>query len=182
MPALTVYLIDEVGLSTTVKDAIRTRVTDLLGGTISRAGALHVSCGIDSASASWVSGCPSMQSQDVVIYLRNSPPDGDGFRCNSTPDGGWIFGTHGLTTWDGSGTLSVVWVPPCTGGATPQGDILGSVAFHELMHNKLHLDNRALHGQGGLAAAAVGGNTPLTDANVRLLAPALSRAQSQVCP
>src|SRR5262249_55921121 len=102
--------------------------------------------------------------------------------CNSTPDGGWIFGTRGLTTWDSNGTLSVVWVPACSGGATPQGDILGSIAFHELMHNKLHLNNQQLHGRGGLAAASVGRSTALTDNNVRLLGPVLGNAISQVCP
>jgi hypothetical protein len=185
MSTLTVHLIDDVGLPSAVSDAIRDRVADLLTRTISRAGALGVGTGgVTAGTVRWDADCPSgIPRLDVVIRFTAPPQQGPQFQCTGSPDGSWTFATRGLTTFGGSGTRSVVYVPECTGGATPQGNILGNIAYHELMHNKLQLGD-ALHSRSGVRLGG-GGNlgpavTP-SDADVRLLAPHLGDEHDQLC-
>src|SRR5262249_6534696 len=94
-----------------------------------------------------------------------------------------VFNTEGLTRWKGPGApaRSVVYVPVCSDGAAPYGPTLAAVALHELMHNKLRLQDAELHQYDGLAQASVGPGTRPSDGNVRMLAPVLLGASPQLC-
>lgn len=174
MATLNVYLIDKAGLGTS-KPAIRSTVETVFKEVITKAAKLKVTCGYDSVQVTWPSSCPAVKDEDIVIYFKPPPSDKKGFVCTES-----TFATTGLTTWDSAGvTRSEVYVPSCESGASPMADVLGNLAVHEAMHNKLHLDNAKLHGKGGLAAAAVTGSTKLTDDNVKLFAPALANKHAQ---
>ena len=184
MSTLTVHLINDVGLDSSVTNAIRDRVTLLLSETIRRAKALGVGIGgITGVRVLWEPDCiAGCAGQDVVIRFRRPPRGARGFACRSRGDGGWVFNSRGLTTINGQGTTTLVFVPECSGGGSPPGDVLGSLAFHEFMHNKLQLGNR-LHSRLGvqLGAASVGPTTPPSDGDVRLLGPHLGDQNPQIC-
>jgi hypothetical protein len=57
--------------------------------------------------------------------------------------------------------------------------VLARLAFHELMHNRLRLNDRALHPQGGLASAEINDSTEYTDANKRAMAAVINRPIKQ---
>ena len=186
MPNLKVFLVNGVGLSDTVQGTVRTRVAGLLDGTIQRAGSLGIGTGgITGSDVRWVPGCPQGRTrQDVVISFRRPPRAGDDFVCRTTRDGGWEFATTGLTSILGQGTRSVVYVPACQNGATPQGEVLGNIAFHELMHNKLQMGDE-LHSQPDVRLGSGGDLGPalsVSDGDVRLLAGHLGDEHIQVCP
>ncbi|MCI0457747.1 MAG: hypothetical protein L0Z62_12315 [Gemmataceae bacterium] len=186
MATLVVYLVNGVGLPSGVRDTTRDRVTSHLNETIRRAGQLGVSTGgITEVEVRWVDDCPQGRTRrDVVIGFRRPPGRGEGFVCRGSPDGSWEFATRGLTTLTGQGTRSVVYVPRCD-GTSPQGGILGNIAFHELMHNKLHMDDDELHGQSDMQLGSGGDLGPAlgpSDGDVRLLAPHLGDQHTQLCP
>jgi len=55
------------------------------------------------------------------------------------------------------------------------GEALGSVVFHEIMHAKTGKDNAGLHGTGGLGAAVVEGGTRLNNQNKLDMAAAITK-------
>lgn len=174
MATLYVFLKDDVGLGT-VQGSVQSGLEALFQQLFTRATQLSVPCAFDSVQVRWTGGCPALGSKDLLVYFVAPPNGQSGFVCNET-----TFGTRGLTTWTAQGvTRSDVYVPPCDAGANPMASVLTNLAFHELMHNKLHLNNQQLHGRGGLAGGSVGPATSLTDANVRLMAPALDNAHAQ---
>ncbi|MCI0457746.1 MAG: hypothetical protein L0Z62_12310 [Gemmataceae bacterium] len=186
MATLVVHLVNSAGLSAAVRDTIRDRVTYLLNETIRRADDLGVGTGgITEVDVRWVQHCPQGHTRrDVVIRFRSRAQDGEQYVCHATPQG-WEFASRGRTTFDGEATRSRVHVPQCTGGATPQGNILGNIAFHELMHNKLHMEEEELHGQYGVLLGSGGDLGPAlepSDGDVRLLAPHLGDQHTQLCP
>jgi hypothetical protein len=56
--------------------------------------------------------------------------------------------------------------------------LLAKLAFHELMHNRLKLDNH-LHAQGGLAAESITGSTQLSSRNIKSMAAVLRNPITQ---
>src|SRR5262249_23706020 len=85
-----------------------------------------------------------------------------------------------LTSWNAQGvTRSDIFVPACAPGANPMAAVLGNLAFHEGMHNKLQMTNAQLHPHGGMAGATVGAATSLTGDNARHMAPALPNRHAQ---
>jgi hypothetical protein len=187
MPTLTVYLVDHAGLSSALQDATRARVADLLTQTLSRAPGLHVGTGgITAVDVRWVSACPQGRTAwDVVI---NFQAGGGGSSCRQTrARGGPVlrYRIQGHTDPGPAGTRSVVYVPDCGAGISVPGAHVGSVAFHELLHNKLQMGD-GLHSRPhmhhDMSLHGVGPATPLNDDEVRLLAPHLGDAVPQACP
>jgi hypothetical protein len=186
MATFVVYLVNSAGLGSGVRDTIRDRVAYLMSETIHRAGGLGVGTGgITGVEVRWEQSCPQGRTRrDVVIRFRSRAQDGENYVCRGTPDGGWEFGTQGDTSITGQGTRSVVYVPECKGGASPQGDVLGNIAYHELMHNKVNMGDE-MHQQPDLLLGSDGDLGPAldpSDGDVRLLAPHLADEHTQRCP
>jgi hypothetical protein len=57
-----------------------------------------------------------------------------------------------------------------------QGDAIGALVIHEMLHYKTGKDNKGLHATGGLGAATVDANSQLNDANRRDIATTLTKA------
>jgi hypothetical protein len=55
---------------------------------------------------------------------------------------------------------------------------LANLAFHEMMHNKLHL-GPSLHAQGGLASGTVDSSMRPSEANIKAMAGALMTKRPQ---
>ena len=79
----------------------------------------------------------------------------------------------GLTVWNHSVTGSDV---AADGKMEPRA--LANLAFHELMHNKLHL-GAAMHKHGGLAAATMNSSMRPSEGNIKAMAGALMTKRPQ---
>lgn len=79
----------------------------------------------------------------------------------------------GLTVWNQSVTGSDV---AADGKMEPIA--LANLAFHEMMHNKLHLGEE-LHQYGGLAAATIDSSMRPSQANIKAMAGALKNKRPQ---
>jgi hypothetical protein len=185
MSLLTVYLVDSTGLPSALQNGIRARMAELFKETLTRAPALGVRTGgINSVAVRWVPHCPSgLNPWDVVITFRDGgdtfcrPPD-----YQTRRPGGYRVKGH--TGPGPHGVRSVVYVPPCDPSFPLPAAYVGSVAFHEFLHNKLRL-GRGLHSRRhmhhDMTLHRVGPATPLNDDEVRLLAPHLGDAVPQSC-
>jgi hypothetical protein len=170
MPIITVYLgeiCNNSGLSasekTTIQGTLQTWFTTVCQTTA------------NTASVVWTNSVPaSITATDLLCYFM---PNQSGSVLKLAP--GYSSGagvSHGFTFLSATANASEVYVASCRGnGAT----WFTELAFHELMHNKLNLDNAGLHGLGGLAAASVNaGMTPST-ANVTAMRAALGTSRTQ---
>jgi hypothetical protein len=187
MSLLTVYLVDDAALSDEMRDGIRARMDTLFKEVLQRAPALSVSTGgIDGVAVRWVQSCPQGRTPwDVVINFQTG---GRGTYCREPdyqsrrPGGYHVVGHTGSAP---QGARSVVYVPHCDPGISLPPAFIGSVAFHEFLHNKLHT-GRGLHSRRHMHHAMtlhhVGPATPLNNDEVRLLAPHLGDAVPQACP
>jgi hypothetical protein len=106
---------------------------------------------IESGSVvSWVTAAPSIQEHELLCYFVTGTEDSIVKSLIGKAGTG-----NGITGWT-SDTGSEVYVNKSRG-------FLAEMTFHELMHNKLHLDDADLHKKDGLAVAVVtAGMTPST--------------------
>jgi hypothetical protein len=91
---------------------------------------------------SWVTAAPSIQEHELLCYFVTDSDDSIVKSLIGKAGSG-----NGITGWT-SETGSEVYVSKSRG-------FLAEMAFHELLHNKLHLDDAALHKKDGLAVATV---------------------------
>ena len=151
MPAYNVYLGDvNSGLSDDDKSAVQalllTWFTRIVNSTSY------------TASVSWTSSVPSsIQDNELLVYFVESSLDSV---VRALPGGpGGSGGGDGFTAWANNLTASEVYVNRSRG-------YLAEIAFHELMHNKLHLGDAALHARNGMARVPVTAGTSPSDQNV----------------
>jgi hypothetical protein len=109
----------------------------------------------DSAVVSWVSSEPSsIQENELLVYFVSG--SGSSILKYMPGNNGGSGNGNGLTAFGGTLTGSEIYVSSSKSG-------LAELAFHELMHNKLHLDDAALHKKDGLAPGTVPlGGSPST--------------------
>lgn len=121
-----------------------------------------------TASVSWITSAPSsIQENELLCYFVSSSSDSIVKSLTGTSGSG-----NGYTGWKGEETGSEVYVSSSKAG-------LAEMAFHELMHNKLHLDDAALHQKDGLAKIPVSpGTTPSTQ-NIADMKAKISNKQKQ---
>jgi hypothetical protein len=101
----------------------------------------------DSAVATWTNTAPgSIQDHEMLVYFVGSS-GGSILKVMPGNTGGGGSG-NGMTVFGGSLTASEVYVSSSKSG-------LPELTFHELMHNKLHLDDGNLHKKDGLAVKTV---------------------------
>jgi hypothetical protein len=158
MPAYNVYLGDvNSGLSDEVKRAVQATLTGWFSRIVS---------GDATASVIWTSSAPaSIRDNELLVYFVRSSMDSV---VRALPGGGGRAGTgDGFTMWAGELTASEVYV-------SNSRHYLAEMAFHELMHNKLHLGDAALHARDGLARVPVMAGTGPSPQNIAQMRAALS--------
>jgi hypothetical protein len=186
-----VYLVNHAGLSSALQQGISARMDDLFKQTLTRAPGLGVSTGgVAAVAVRWVQHCPQGRSPWDVVIAFELGGGGSSCRERRTRHGTtWRYHIDGHTGTEPAGVRSVVYVPDCGTAVPLPGAHLGSVAFHELMHNKLQLGN-GLHTRRtmghhrmhhNMSRHRVGPATPLNDDEVRLLAPHLGDTVPQAC-
>ncbi len=170
MPVITVYLgeiCNNSGLSASEKTAIQ--------GTLLTWFTNVCQTTANTAAVVWTNSVPaSITATDLLCYFM---PNQTGSVIKLAPGYSSGAGTsHGFTFLSATANASEVYVQSCRGNGV---NWFAELAFHELMHNKLNLDNAGLHGLGGLAAASVSaGMTPST-ANVTAMRAALGTSRTQ---
>ena len=162
MPAYNVYLGDvSSGLSTAQKTAVQTTLLGWFGRIVPSG---------TTAMVSWVSSVPSsIADTELLVYFVRSSMDSV---VRGLPGGGRAGTGDGVTAWSSSLTGSEVYV-------NTSSSYLAEMAFHELMHNKLHLDDAALHARNGLAHIPVTAGTSPSTQNIAQMRAALNNSQPQ---
>ncbi|HEY0547873.1 MAG TPA: hypothetical protein VGC91_21015 [Pyrinomonadaceae bacterium] len=165
MPAFNIYLgaLGNSGLDQTMRDNVRNTLQGWFGSIVNGSS-------FSGALVSWVDSAPaSIQNNELLIYFVAGRGDSIVASLPGYPGGA---GTgDGLTAWS-TQTASEVYVATSTA-------YLPQMAFHESMHNKLHLGDTALHRQDGLARSPVSvGGTPSAD-NITRMRAALSTNHQQ---
>jgi hypothetical protein len=168
MPAYNVYLasLGGTGLDSAAKNAVQVTLLGWFSDII-------VGPGVTSSGAQvrWVDSDPgTIQNTELLIYFVRSSLESI---VSSLPGyrGGGGTG-DGLTAWAGSQTASEVYV-------SNSRSYLAEMAFHEAMHNKLHLGDSALHALDGLARSPVAAGQRPSANNITRMRAALSREQPQ---
>jgi hypothetical protein len=125
-----------------------------------------------NASIIGLASFPTVAPHELLIYLL---PMGATVAKHGKLEAGTPPANHdGLTNPNlPGGTASEVYLHDWT------PEVIANLAFHESMHNKLHLDNAGLHPRGDMAAASVGPETILSDRNRNDMAAALDRHSPQ---
>lgn len=150
MPVYNIYLGDvNSGLSSAVKSVVQST----LSGWFSRI----VPSGT-MAMVSWTSSAPaSIQNTELLVYFVRSSMESV---VRGMPGGPGSAGSgDGLTAFTNSLSASEVYV-------SSSRSYLAEMAFHELMHNKLHLGDAALHARNGLASVPLTAGTSPSTQNI----------------
>jgi hypothetical protein len=146
MPVLTVYL-GEICNNSGLSSAEKTSIQSTLLAWFTQV------CATTSytAAVQWTNSAPgSILATDLLCYFM--PSQSDSVIRHAPGYSSGAGQSHGFTFTSATANASEVYVASCRGnGAT----WFTELAFHELMHNKLALDNAGLHNRGGLAQASV---------------------------
>ena len=163
MPAYNVYLGDvNSGLSAQVKSSVQATLLSWFSQIVPSG---------TTAMVSWTSSVPAtIQNSEMLVYFVRSSMDSV---VRGMPGGPGTAGSgDGLTAWTSSLTASEVYV-------SSSSSYLAEMAFHELMHNKLHLGDATLHARNGLAHIPVTAGTSPSTQNKAQMRAALSNSQPQ---
>lgn len=162
MPSYNVYLGDvNSGLTTEQKNNVRTTLQGWFGRIVPER---------TTAIVSWVNSAPSSISDtELLVYFVASSFDSV---VRALPGGGRAGSNDGFTAWAGGLTASEVYV-------SSSRTYLAELAFHELMHNKLHLDDAALHSRDGLARFPLNPGTNPSTTNISQMRAALNNRHPQ---
>ena len=124
----------------------------------------------DGALVQWVTSAPTIADNELLIYFV--PSDMDSV-ARSLPGYSGPAGTgDGFTVWSGNVTASEVYV-------SRSRNWLAEIAFHESLHNKLHLGDRDLHALDGLARIPVVAGSQPSANNITRMRRALSTRHAQ---
>ena len=155
-----VYMVDPLGsLSATMASAIQSQLKSLFSQCLGSAFTdntvfFNPTAATPTGSDLLVYFMPSGKS--IIKQVQPLPPD-------PTRKGG---------TWPKSGASEVY-------ASGTDGALLGNLAFHELMHNRLKLDDAGLHSQGGMAAASISGTTTLNAENIKTMTAEIDKSITQ---
>lgn len=124
----------------------------------------------DGAMVQWVTSAPTAADNELLIYFVPSEINSV---ARSLPGYSGSAGSgDGFTVWAGSLTVSEVYV-------SRSRNWLSEIAFHESMHNKLHLGDQALHALDGLARIPVVAGSQPSAHNITRMRSALSNRHAQ---
>jgi hypothetical protein len=133
----------------------------------------------DTVDVTWVTSAPTLKPGEVHVYFTSEEYSVVSRRKGKGWDPLGMGGHWGYTDF----TEDAHHVP--LEGASEvhvkiqSADILSKIAFHELMHQKLGLDNKKLHAKDGFAQAELDENSTLTASNIADMAAALRRPVAQ---
>ena len=123
----------------------------------------------DTAVVSWVKSAPTIQDNELLVYFVGSRSSTILKYMPGNKGGGT---DNGYTVLGGSITGSEVYVSNSKNG-------LAQIAFHELMHNKLQMNDGALHQKDGLARIPIPPSGTPSDANIKDMKAALKNTAKQ---
>lgn len=164
MPAFNVYLtgLGSHGLTSQEQTDIQTKLTTWFNQV-----ANGTSYG--TATVSWITAAPAgIAGHELLVYFVRDSMDSV---LVAMPGGGRGTG-DGFTAWSSNVTASEIYV-------SNSRQYLAEMAFHELMHNKLHLGDTALHAKNGLAHIPVSAGTAPSTTNISDMRGALSNSHPQ---
>jgi hypothetical protein len=124
-------------------------------------------------TVSWSNTLPAVKPEDLILYYCPTEYSvvgefsGEKFDPLSRAHWGYTF-----MKGDSNETASEVYAKNLL------VDTMAKLAFHELMHNKLHM-GADLHKKNGLASATVDDTTDLTPQNITDMAAVIKRARPQ---
>jgi len=160
-----IYLgeIGNTGLTAEEKNGVKTKLEGWFGKIVDAA---------DSALCTWTSSAPSsIQDHEMLVYFVKSSGSDSILRVMPGNTAGAGSG-NGMTVFGGNLTGSEVYVSSSKSG-------LSELTFHELMHNKLHLDDANLHKKDGLAVKTVPLGGKPSDKNIADMKAALKNKNKQ---
>jgi hypothetical protein len=148
-------------------DARRTTVKAVLQSYFDRVATKAKS---DKVSVLFVSEDPKPNDNDLIAYYSSS-----GWHVVSQ-----MPGAPEVNSKEGGLTYNNTTVTGSDVVANPDDDtnLIANLTFHELMHNKLNMDD-SMHKLGGLARSPVDESTPLTNANIEAMAKVLTKDRKQ---
>jgi hypothetical protein len=165
MPAYNVYLaaLGSHGLTSQEQTDIQTKLTAWFNR-------IAAGTSYGTASVSWATAAPgAIGGHELLIYFVADSMDSI---LVSLPGNSGRGSGDGFTTWANNLTGSEVYV-------SSSRQYLAEMAFHESMHNKLHLGDTALHAKDGLAHIPVTAGTTPSATNITDMRTALSTSQPQ---
>lgn len=164
MPAYNVFLANlGNALTTTQQDAVRST----LQGWFNQ---IATGSNYSGAMVQWVTSAPTIQNYELLLYFV--PSDLNSVVRALPGFSGTVGGGDGFTAWAGSQSASEIYV-------NRSRNWLAEIAFHEAMHNKLHLGDADLHTRNGLARIPVNAGSQPSTANITQMRAALSTARAQ---
>lgn len=164
MAVYNIYLgeIGTTGLTAEEKNGVKTKLESWFGKIVATG---------DTALATWISSAPaSIQDHEMLVYFVGS--SGGSILKVMPGNTGGGGSDNGMTVFGGNLTGSEVYVSSSRSG-------LSELTFHELMHNKLHLDDANLHKKDGLAVKTVPLGGKPSDTNIKDMKAALKNANKQ---
>ena len=155
MSAITVYLGDLKGVEW--PSPIRRRLQDHFD-TLVKA---HKT--LTSASVEYTSRAPKLKDYDLLVYFVDSPSDSVIKYLGGTPNAS----ATGWTRFGHSESACEVYI----GRHQDNPEGIANLAFHELMHIKSRMDDKALHSKTGLSLGreVVTADTPLNKGDINLM-------------
>lgn len=126
--------------------------------------------GFSSALVHWLAYFPTPQPYELMLYYLPSRSVSAAAELGATP----AQDTDGTTYWKAGG-------PAVSEVYKGSGDAIGlaNLGMHELMHNKLRLNDAQLHPKNGMAGAIVTASTKLSPGNIADMAAALKKDAPQ---
>ncbi|HEX8247097.1 MAG TPA: hypothetical protein VF599_02850 [Pyrinomonadaceae bacterium] len=165
MPAYNVYLaaLGSHGLTSQEQTDIQTKLTTWFNQ-------ITAGTAYGTASVSWATAAPgTIGGHEMLIYFVADSMDSI---LVALPGNSGRGSGDGFTTWANNLTGSEVYV-------SSSRQYLAEMAFHESMHNKLHLGDTALHAKDGLAHIPVTAGTTPSATNITDMRRALATSQPQ---
>lgn len=120
----------------------------------------------------WLAYRPTPQPHELMLYFVPNKDKSIAFEIGYTPS----RTASGFTAWkESTGAVSEIYMSEI-GKDVAYGANQG---FHELMHNKLRLNDNQLHPKGGLASGNISGSTQILNSNIADMAAALKNKAPQ---
>ena len=120
-----------------------------------------------------------------VMFVSENPQPNDNDLIDYYSTTGWhvvseMAGAPEVKSTEGGLTYNNGKVTGSDVVANPDDDttMIANLTFHELMHNKLNMDD-SMHRLGGLASSPVDESTPLTKDNIEAMAKVLTKDRKQ---
>lgn len=164
MPAYNVYL---ANLGNALTSGQQNTVRTTLQGWFNQ---IATGSSYSGATVQWVTATFSIQNYELLLYFV---PNEISSIVRSLPGFSGPAGTgDAYTVWAGNLSASEIYV-------NKSRNWLAEIAFHEAMHNKLHLSDTALHARDGLARIPVSAGSQPSALNISQMRTALSNVQAQ---